>query len=121
MRDVQGGAKVYWTEPDHDGKVQSWIAVAMKQAERELAAGWQRGVGVIDFADCTVVVLSDTIPLGEVFVVQRKTENSILHGGFGAAPFRSKDREPDFTANLTEVKNPDAKSTTIGVSGLKKS
>ena len=122
MSAPQGGAKVYWTEPEHDDKVRAWVAVAMRQAEHDwTSVGRAHGVGVIDFADCTVIVLSDKIPLGEVFTMQRKTENSILHGGFGAAPFRSKEqREPDWTSGLVEVKNPDARSTTIAVSGLKK-
>ncbi len=117
MSEIPGGAKVYWTEPDHDGKVQKWIAVAMRQAEREMHHQ-QMGVGVIDFADCTVIVLTAKIPLGEVMEVNRRTENSILHGGFGSAPHRSRD-EVDFTTNLVEVKNPHDSKTVIGVTGLK--
>jgi hypothetical protein len=114
-----GGAKVYWTEPDHDEQVHRWIAVAMRQAEREWTGyGPGYGVGVIDFADCTVIVLTAKIPLGEVMEVNRRTENSILHGGFGSAPHRSRD-EVDFTTNLVEVKNPHDSKTVIGVTGLK--
>jgi len=117
---ASGGAKVYWNEDDHDEKVQQWIQVAMRQAEREWTGyGPGYGVGVIDFADCTVIVLTQAIPLGEVFTMNRRLENSILHGGFGRNPFE-KSTEPDWTADLVEVKNPDAKSLTIGVDGLKK-
>jgi hypothetical protein len=40
------------------------------------------GIGVIDFADATVVVISQKIPHREVFEVQRPNENSIREGGF---------------------------------------
>ena len=117
MNQPQGGAKVFWDEPDHDEKVAAWINVAIRQAEREWQSGEmvQRGVGVIDFQDCTVIVLSDRVPIGEVFVTQRKTENSILHGGFGAAPNRSSnEKRSDFTDNFVEIKSPDDKTTVMG-------
>ena len=115
MNQPQGGAKVFWDEPDHDEKVAAWINVAIRQAEREAQSGHpDKGVGVIDFQDCTVIVLSEQIPFGEVFVTQRKTDNSIIHGGFGAAPNRSTEKRSDFTDNFVEIKSPDAKVTVMG-------
>lgn len=77
--------KVYWRNADgsvnvnHDDTVRDLIGAAMKYADD---MGLQRGIGVIDFADCTVVVLSERIPAREVFVTERRGENSIL-SGFG--------------------------------------
>lgn len=77
--------KVYWRNADgsvnvnHDDTVRDLISAAMKYADD---MGLARGIGVIDFADCTVVVLSERIPPREVFVTERRGENSIL-SGFG--------------------------------------
>jgi len=82
--------KVYWKNKDgstnehHDRDVKELISVGMEKIERD---GMRCGIGVIDFADATVVVISTVIPYQEVFEVQRRNENSILHGGFGANPF----------------------------------
>lgn len=98
--------KVYWSDPQHDEHVKEAIVQAMRIAEtREEFHTW--GIGVIDFADCTVVTLLRVIPQGEVFVMERRDENSILHGGFGDNPFPVQ-KAPDFTDNLVEVRNPDA-------------
>jgi len=77
--------KVYWTNPDgstnvnHDDTVRDLIERAQETCGR---LSLDRGVGVIDFADCTVVVISQVIPAREVFVADRRTENSIA-AGFG--------------------------------------
>jgi hypothetical protein len=77
--------KVYWTNPDgstnvnHDDTVRDYISMAQRIADER---GLMRGVGVIDFADCTVVVVSASVPPKEVFVADRRTENSIA-AGFG--------------------------------------
>lgn len=82
--------KVYWKNPDgttnehHDRDVKELINVGIEKIERD---GMLCGIGVIDFADATVVVISKVIPHREVFEVHRMTENSILHGGFGKNPF----------------------------------
>jgi hypothetical protein len=83
------GIKVYWKNPDgsvnrnHDDEVRSQIEAAQVYLGERFMP---HGIGVIDFADCTVIVASTKIPSKEVFVTDRKTENSILHGGFGTAP-----------------------------------
>jgi hypothetical protein len=75
--------KVYWRHADgsvnvnHDDHVRDLIDQATKYADDH---GLTRGVGVIDFADCTVVVLSQAIPAREVFVTERRGDNSIESG-----------------------------------------
>lgn len=99
--------KVYWTDPEHDAHVHEAIGQAMHLAGTDARfRDW--GIGVIDFADCTVVTLSRSIPQGEVFVMERKDENSILHGGFGDNPFPAKPEPVNLMEHLTEVRNPDA-------------
>jgi hypothetical protein len=77
--------KVYWRNSDgtvnvnHDDTVRDYIAMAQRHADTH---GLMRGVGVIDFADCTVVVISASVPPKEVFVTERRGENSI-ESGFG--------------------------------------
>jgi hypothetical protein len=77
--------KVYWRNSDgtvnvnHDDTVRDMIAAAQEHAGRH---GLPHGIGVIDFADCTVVVLSKAVPSREVFVTERRGENSI-EAGFG--------------------------------------
>ena len=79
------GVKVYWRNADgtpnvnHDDEVRTYIEAAQVHlGERFLP----HGIGVIDFADCTVIVASEKIPTREVFVTQRPDENSIRDGGF---------------------------------------
>lgn len=85
-----GPPKVYWRKPDgsdnpdHDFHVRQLIGLGMERIERE---GLTCGIGVIDFADCTVVVISKVIPHKEVFEMNRMMENSILDGRFGVNPF----------------------------------
>lgn len=90
MGDLVSGIKVYWQNPDgttnynHDDQVRDAIGECQKFiGERNLP----HGIGVIDFADCTVVVASRAIPSKEVFVTDRTKDNSILQGGFGPNPF----------------------------------
>ncbi|MGV0949350.1 MAG: hypothetical protein ACOYB3_01670 [Azonexus sp.] len=77
--------KVYWRNPDgtrnvnHDDLVRE--AVQRIQAACEAFPGLG-GVGVIDFADATVIYRTQSAPEFEVVVADRKTENSILAGGF---------------------------------------
>lgn len=71
--------KVLRNAPDHDDKVRELISVGMEKVERD---GLLRGIGVLEFDDATVVVISQRIPHREVFVTRRKGENSIRHGGF---------------------------------------
>lgn len=77
--------KVYWRNPDgtvnvnHDDNVRDLIGQAQEHAGR---LNLPHGIGVLDFADCTVVVLSRSIPSREVFVTERRGENSI-ESGFG--------------------------------------
>lgn len=78
-RPVGGGVKVYWKDEKHDDKVIHAIGVAQSMIEERGILG---GVGVIDFADCTIVVVSRALQTREVRVVERREENSILHGGF---------------------------------------
>ena len=79
------GIKVYWklpggmTNTKHDEEVADTISKAQTYLGD---SGLSYGIGVIDFADCTVIVATDKIPPREVFVTQRPNENSILHGGF---------------------------------------
>jgi len=75
-----GIPKVYWNDPHHDEKVRELIEVAMEKVQRD---GLLRGIGVMDFDDCTVVAISHTVPHGEVFVTRLEGQNSIMHGGFG--------------------------------------
>lgn len=75
-----GIPKVYYDDPDHDGKVRELIAMGMELIERRQMTC---GVGVMDFDDCTVVVVSQRIPHREVFETRLEGQNSILHGGFG--------------------------------------
>lgn len=77
--DTHGAPKVYHSDPRHDERVRELIAVGMERIDR---LSMNCGIGVIDFADATVVVISSVIPAHEVFEVQRPKENSILHGGF---------------------------------------
>jgi hypothetical protein len=85
--------KVYWRKPDgtdnelHDQHVKELVGVGIEKIARD---NMNCGIGVIDFADATVVIISAVIPHGEVFVVNRMEENSILHGGFGDNPFPKK-------------------------------
>lgn len=75
-----GIPKVYYDDPEHDEKVRELIAVGMEKIERD---GLMRGIGVMDFDDCTVVVISQRIPHREVFTTRLEGQNSIMHGGFG--------------------------------------
>jgi len=94
---------VPWDFPEHDEAVKEIINVAFQYAEK---MGVARGVGVIDFADGTVVVLSKTIPAGEMLPVDRRTENHLV--AFGIDPFAGFESVPDFTESLVEIPNPDA-------------
>ena len=102
--------------PEHDDAVREIINVAWQYADK---MGLQQGVGVLDFADGTVIVLSKTIAPGEMVMVDRTSENHI-HAGFGRDPFAGFESMPDFTENLVEIKNPDAKETIFGVNGTRK-
>ena len=107
---------VPWTFPEHYDAVREIVNIAWQYADK---MGLRMGVGVMNFADGTVVVLSKNVGPGEVVVVDRRTENH-LHA-FGIDPFAATaERMPDFTENLVEIKNPDAKVTAFGVNGLKK-
>jgi hypothetical protein len=75
----RGMPKVLRDAPGHDEKVRELIALAMEQIERKEML---RGVGVMEFDDATVVVISQVIPHREVFVTRCAGQNSILHGGF---------------------------------------
>lgn len=85
------GIKVYWKNSDgtpnrnHDDEVRSQIEAAQVYLGERFMP---HGIGVIDFADCTVIVASTKIPSKEVFTTDRMTENSILHGGFGTNPLK---------------------------------
>jgi hypothetical protein len=76
---THGAPRVYHTDPRHDERVRELIAVGMERIDR---LSMNAGIGVIDFADATVVVISQKIPHREVFEVQRPNENSIREGGF---------------------------------------
>lgn len=88
-----GGAKILWRNPDgtpnrnHDDQVRDAVGHAQKIAYEK---GLHCGIGIIDFADATIVFLSERIPDHEVFEMSRPTENSILHGGFGRNPFKEE-------------------------------
>jgi hypothetical protein len=75
----KGIPKVLRGADDHDGKVRELIALAIEQVERKQL---MRGVGVMEFDDATVVVISAMVPHHEVFVTRCEGQNSILHGGF---------------------------------------
>jgi len=77
--DTYGAPRVYHSDPRHDEKVRELIGVGMERIDR---LSMNCGIGVIDFADATVVVISTVIPHHEVFEVQRPNENSIRDGGF---------------------------------------
>jgi hypothetical protein len=95
---------VPWDFPEHDDAVKEIINVAWQYAEK---MGLLMGVGVLDFADGTVVVLSKNIGPGQMVAVDRRSENHLQ--AFGLDPFReTENRMPDFTENLVEIKNPDA-------------
>jgi hypothetical protein len=103
------------TFPEHDDAV-----VEIAHAAHSYAAkmGLMHGVGIMDFADGTVIVLSHVIPPGETQVVNRRTENHI-QAGMGRDPFAGYESVPDFTDNLVEIKNPDAPKV-WGVNGTRK-
>ena len=107
---------VPWDFPEHDDAVVEIMHTAHAYANK---MGIRHGVGVINFADGTVIVLSHVIPPGETHVTNRMDENHIK-AGMGADPFAGYQSVPDFTENLVEIKNPDAKQTVIGVTGIKK-
>jgi hypothetical protein len=110
--------KVYWSDPQHDDKVQNLIGEGMEACMR-IPDLWDCGIGIIDFADCTVVVITRAIPAHEVFVTNRRDENSI-HAGYGTNPFQGGETV-DFAAALgAEIKNPDAPQTIIPVNGFKR-
>ena len=115
-RHAQDPPFVPWDFPEHDDAVKEIINVAWQYAAK---MGLNMGVGVLDFADGTVVVLTHTVAADEMIRVDRHDENHIL-AGFAANPFEKFESMPDFTENMVEIKNPDAKSTVIGVSGIKK-
>ena len=106
---------VPWTFPEHYDAVREIVNIAWQYADK---MGLRMGVGVMNFADGTVVVLSKNVGPGEVVVVDRRTENH-LHA-FGIDPFGGFESMPDFTENLVEIKNPDAKITAFGVNGTRK-
>jgi hypothetical protein len=105
---------VPWTFEEHDEAVRELIHFAWDYADK---MGFNMGVGVLDFADGTCVVLTKTIPAGEMIRVDRKAENHIL-AGFGTNPFANMEKLPDFTENLVEIPNPDAPKK-FGVNGTK--
>lgn len=75
----RGIPKVLRNAPGHDDKVRELIALAIEQIDRKEML---RGVGVMEFDDATVVVISRVVPHKEVFVTRCEGQNSILHGGF---------------------------------------
>ena len=106
---------VPWNFPEHDDAVKEIINVAWKYAEK---MGLLMGVGVMNFADGTVIVLSKNVGPDQMVAVNRMTENHLK--AFGIDPFGGFESMPDFTENMVEIKNPDAKDTVFGVNGLKK-
>ena len=57
------------SDPQHDEKVRALIHRAMDAAERRIQPS---GIAVIEFKDCTTVVISKVIPFGEVFTHDRR-------------------------------------------------
>lgn len=74
--------KVFMADPKHDDKVMDAAARAMAEADAKCL---RSGVFIIDFADATVIGISEKVPPYELFHAERPMENSILAGGFGAA------------------------------------
>lgn len=105
---------VPWDFAEHDDAVKEIINVAWQFADRHMLV---MGVGVLDFADGTVIVLSKSIPVGEMILLDRRFENHIL-AGFGTDPFAGFETIPDFTENLIEIPNPDGPKT-FGVDGAR--
>ena len=99
--------------PEHDDAVKEIIHVAWQYAEK---MGLMMGVGVLDFADGTVIVLTKTIPPNDMVVVDRRFENHLI--AFGIDPFAGFESIPDFTETLIEIPNPDAPKT-FGVDGTR--
>ena len=56
------------SDPQHDEKVRALIHRAMEVAERRVEPA---GIAVIEFSDCTTVVISKEIPFGEIFTHDR--------------------------------------------------
>ena len=113
-RHAQDPPFVPWDFPEHDEAVKEIIQVAWQYAAK---MGLNMGVGVLDFADGTVVVLTHTVAADEMIRVDRMDENHIL-AGFAANPFEKFESVPDFTEQLVEIPNPDAPKR-FGVNGLK--
>ena len=88
-----------WSFPEHDSAVVEVAMVAHQYADK---MGLMMGVGVLDFADGTVVVLSKKVPVGDTFVSNRRDENHYV-AGYAADPFANMESVPDFTENLEEI------------------
>lgn len=66
--------RIPYTDPLHEQHVKDAIGKAQVIAERDRDLG---GIGVIDFHDATVVVISAKIPYGEVFYTKQEHTGSL--------------------------------------------